>query len=71
MFYNCSSLTSLPDISKWNTKNATNLYCMFYSCRSLTSLPDISKWNTQNVININDMFDEYSKLLVEPYFKNK
>ena len=25
MFYGCSSLSSLPDISKWNTNNVTNI----------------------------------------------
>jgi len=42
----CSSLSSLPDISKWNTNNVNDMKCMFYGCSSLSSLPDISKWNT-------------------------
>ena len=29
MFYKCSSLISLPDISKWNTNNVTNMSLMF------------------------------------------
>ena len=45
MFYGCSSLLSLPDISKWNTSNVTNMGYMFFGCSSLSSLPDISKWN--------------------------
>ena len=44
MFYYCRSLQSLPDISKWNTENVTNMSYMFYDCSSLQSLPDISKW---------------------------
>ena len=52
MFYGCSSLISLPDISKWNTKNVTDMGYMFYECSSLKSLPDISKWKTNNVVNI-------------------
>ena len=52
MFEGCSKLSSLPDISKWNTKNVTNMSYMFYDCLSLSSLPDISKWNTNNVTNI-------------------
>ena len=43
MFCECSSLSSLPDISKWNTNNVTNMSEMFYNCSSLSSLPDISK----------------------------
>ena len=43
IFYNCSSLISLPDISKWFTHNVTNMSTMFYNCSSLICLPDISK----------------------------
>ena len=52
MFYGCSSLSSLPDISKWNTINVNYMASMFCGCSSLLSLPNISKWNTSNV---NDM----------------
>ncbi len=48
MFYKCSSLLSLPDISKWNTSNVTNIFNIFSECSSLLSLLDISKWNTNN-----------------------
>ena len=45
MFDGCSSLLSLPDISKRNTNNITNMNAMFARCFSLSPLPDISKWN--------------------------
>ena len=51
MFDGCSSLSSLPDISQWNTNNVINMDYMFSRCKSLSSLPDISKWNTNNVTN--------------------
>ena len=54
MFYGCSSLISLPDISNWNISNVKNISNMFNGCNSLISLPDISKWNIENV---NDMLD--------------
>ena len=41
MFTNCSSLISLPDISKWNTKNVIDLDDIFDGCLSLYSFPDI------------------------------
>ena len=41
MFSGCSSLSSLPDISKWNTNNVTNMSFMFDLCSTLSSLPDI------------------------------
>ena len=45
MFYICSSLMSLPDISKWNTENVIDMGRMFSICSSLVGLFDISKWN--------------------------
>ena len=36
MFSGCSSLSSLPDISKWNTNNVINMNGMFYGCSSLS-----------------------------------
>ena len=56
LFYECSSLEELPDLSKWNTKNTIFMMAMFYGCRKLKSLPDISKWSTDNVINITLLF---------------
>ena len=57
MFLKCSSLISLPDISKWNINNVTNMSQMFYKCTLLISLPDISKWNNTN--NKNLMFSDF------------
>ena len=62
IFYGCSSLSSLPDISKWNTYNVTDMSYIFHNCSSLTSLPDISKWNTNNVTNMKYMFYNCSSL---------
>ena len=62
MFYECSKLSSLPDISKWNTIIVTHMRNMFYGCSSLSSLPDISKWNTSNVIDMRNMFYGCSSL---------
>jgi len=35
MLYKCSSLLSLPDISRWDTNNITNMRYMFYECSHL------------------------------------
>ena len=45
LFLDCSSLSYLPDISKWNTNRVESIDNMFYNCISLTFLPDLSKWN--------------------------
>ena len=62
MFKGCSSLKSLPDISKWNTNQVENMNSMFYGCSSLKSLPDISKWNTNKVKDMNSIFYGCSSL---------
>ena len=60
MFYNCASLKSLPDISKWNTANVNNMNSMFNGCLSLTALPDISEWDISKVTSKSKMFDNCS-----------
>ena len=60
MFSGCSSFTSLPDISKWNTKNIKNMNYLFSRGSSLESIPDISIWYTENLENIQGLFDDCS-----------
>ena len=43
MFRGCKSLSSLPDISKWNTSNVTDMICMFDGCNESLKIP--SKFN--------------------------
>ena len=43
LFSECSLLKSLPDISKWNVNNVTNMRGLFSECSLLKSLPDICK----------------------------
>ena len=71
IFFECSSLSSLPDISKWNINNVTDMSYMFYKCSSLSSLPDISKWNTNNVTDISDIFIDCSPLASLPDISKK
>ena len=66
MFDQCISLSSLPDVSKWNTSNITEMNYMFYGCYSLISLPDISKWNISKNIKIKNMFYECNSLISLP-----
>ena len=56
--FRIKSLKSLPDISKWNTNQVTDMSFMFYECCSLRSLPDISKWNIEKVSEKKNMFKE-------------
>ena len=66
MFSGCSSLISLPDISKWNTNSVNDMNSIFSRCSSLISLPDISIWNTNNVNYMNNMFEECTSLISLP-----
>ena len=66
LFYNCKSLIFLPDISKWDIHNVTNISYLFYNCSSLNSIPNISKWKTFNIININSLFEGCTSLTYLP-----
>ena len=46
MFGGCSSLASLPDISKFSEGNIDNL---FDDCLSLVTIPDITKFTAEYV----------------------
>ena len=56
MFYNCRSLSSLPDISEWDTSYVKDMSGLFSGCKLLISFPDISKWNTSKVTDMSGMF---------------
>jgi len=62
MFSECSNLTTLSEISKWNINNVKSVSGMFRGCSDLSNLPDISNWNTNNITNMNNMFRGCSKL---------
>jgi len=68
IFDGCLSLSSLPDILKWNTNKITNIRGIFSGCSSLLSLPDISKWSINNVNDMNRMFYRCSSLSSLPDF---
>ena len=70
MFSECILLTSLPDISNWDTNNVTNMSYMFNYCESLKSLDDISFWNTSNVNNMSYMFSDCKSLVSLPDISN-
>ena len=66
MFKDCSSLTSLPDISKWNTKNVENMESLFYNCSKLLIMPNISNWNICKVTKLKSMLYNCSSLINLP-----
>ena len=56
LFDKCNSLSSLTDLSKWNTSNIIDMSYIFSNCDSLVHLPDISNWNTSNVKYMKGIF---------------
>ena len=63
MFWGCSSLSSLPDISIWNTKNVINMSDMFNGCSSLPSIFEFSKINKTK--SLESLFVGISKILIK------
>ena len=57
---------SFYDISKWNTKNVTDISFLFAGCESLILLPDISEWNIEKVTNISGIFADCKS--IEKFF---
>ena len=59
MFKDCSSLISLPDISKWNLKKGIKMNQIFEGCKSLVNVPDLSLWklaNKESEPNISNLY---------------
>ncbi len=63
MFYGCSSLISLEDISKWETGKVTTMSIMFYGCSSLISLEGISKWEIRKNTDKNGMLSKFHRII--------
>ena len=57
LFNGCSSLIEIPDISKWETSNITNMKAMFQNCSSISTMPDISNWNIEKVTDLSFLFN--------------
>jgi surface protein len=65
MFYNCTTLKSVP---LFNTQNVTSMSNMFHTCTSLQSVP---LFNTQNVNAMGSMLQNCSSLQSVPLFNTQ
>ena len=79
IFNGSNSLSSLIDLSIWNTKNVNNMSFIFYNCDNLGSMSgifgnddkknlsynqnDISKWNTLNAKYLGAYYKDIPSLL--------
>ena len=60
VFYNCSKLTSIPEL---DTSNGISFYQMFYKCSNLISIPEL---DTSNGTDFSNMFYNCSSLASIP-----
>ena len=60
LFYNCYSLTTVPQL---DTSNATDTRGMFSRCTSLTTIPQL---DTRKVTNMFSMFEQCTSLITIP-----
>ena len=70
MFYGCSSLEYLPDISKLNIKKDTDIRMMLGNCSSLKSYPNFSKWNINIPWQINKIKKNNNDINLKGEIKN-
>ena len=58
IFNRCSSLSIIPDISKWNISDTYSIESMFSECLSLPYIPVFSKFNTDEISYISYSFHD-------------
>ena len=63
LFENCCSLSTLPNISKWNFENVEDISRMFYNCNSLISfdINFLTKFHFKKMDKIFNKSNLYSK----------
>ena len=67
MFYRCCNIKSI-NLSKFNSKNVTNMSYMFCECDNLENI-NLSSFNTEKVINMRNMFYNCNNLKKIDLFK--
>ena len=70
MFYNCSSLVSLPDISKWNISKNIKTDEVFYNSYSLNNLSIINQ-DSKDIISSLKISSESNNNNSETFFSDK
>jgi len=70
VFYGCSSLVELPDISNWDISSLKYVCDMFVDCSSLSCIPNIAKWNNNNINIIGNNFKGCSSSITIPFNSN-
>ena len=65
LWYACSGMTALTDISglaDWNIENTTSINNLFDTCTSLTDLTPLKNWNTEKLDGLGSTFRKCTAL---------
>ena len=62
MFWGTSNLTTIGDVSNWNTSSVTRMSRMFQSASNLTGALDLNSWDTSSVTFMYSMFHGASSI---------
>ena len=57
IFANCSSLTDLSPLKKWDVSSVTEMDETFEGCVLLEDLSPLADWDISNVVRVEDMFN--------------
>ncbi len=70
MFYACTELKSIVEITDYTKDHINNMSSMFYGCTFLEDLSNLGKLNTKNVQDISSLFFGCSSLKKLPDISN-
>ena len=70
MFFNCSSLISLPDISKWNTSKVRYSNMTFENCFSTLNLFHLPKLFSERITNDDNLNNNFYDFITINYFSD-
>ena len=70
LFFNCTNLLSVDNLSIFNKYGLVDLSYMFAGCSSLKEIPDIFQLEVHNVVKIKNLFDSCSSLKEIPDISN-
>ena len=70
MFYGCTSLATLPDLSNIKTVGESGMDYMFYNCTSMATPPDLSKITSVGDYGMRSMFNGCKALTTPPDLSN-
>ena len=62
MFYDCTWMSNLNGLAKWNVSKGKHFKDMFSGCSSLSDITALQNWNVSSGINFGSMFHDCTSL---------